>query len=145
MRREKRRTGLLLLMAALLVTAGFVLCGCGKPPAEDLEAYAKEHPEVKKQLEESAAMLGGDDMDVEIAFSGNDINATGTLTQTYEEETLESLVSTLDSYDGVIEGAAEEMIAKLEKDSEFTGIRLRIVVLNGDGSEVWKRDYINTQ
>ena len=137
----RAKAGLVLLAAALVMLSMLSFTACGEPKAENLEEYAAAHPEVQEQLEKSAASLGVDVMTVEIGITGNDIDATGTLNDTYGEETLESLIATIEGYGIVIENAARDMVTDLEKDTGFTGISFNIRILNGDGTEVWAEQY----
>lgn len=137
----RAKAGLVLLAAALVMLTMLSFTACGEPKAENLEEYAAAHPEVQEQLEKSAASLGVDVMTVEIGITGNDIDATGTLNDTYGEETLESLIATIEGYGIVIENAARDMVTDLEKDTGFTGISFNIRILNGDGTEVWAEQY----
>ncbi len=137
----RAKAGLVLLAAALVMLSMLSFTACGEPKAENLEEYAAAHPEVQEQLEKSAASLGVDVMTVEIGITGNDIDATGTLNDTYGEETLESLIATIKGYGIVIENAARDMVTDLEKDTGFTGISFNIRILNGDGTEVWAEQY----
>ena len=137
----RAKAGLVLLAAALVMLTMLSFTACGEPKAENLEEYAAAHPEVQEQLEKSAASLGVDVMTIEIGITGNDIDATGTLNDTYGEETLESLIATIEGYGIVIENAARDMVTDLEKDTGFTGISFNIRILNGDGTEVWAEQY----
>ena len=137
----RAKAGLVLLAAVLVMLSMLSFTACGEPKAENLEEYAAAHPEVQEKLENSAASLGVDVMTVEIGITGNDIDATGTLNDTYGEETLESLIATIEGYGIVIENAARDMVTDLEKDTGFTGISFNIRILNGDGTEVWAEQY----
>lgn len=121
------------LILSLVLSMSVVLTGCGGPST--LEEFVNSDAEAKQSLEE----LNTNDLAVEV--KENTIIYTYTYEQTFDSSVVSALSGTIESTLDDSSASFISMADTLEKESGIEEVTVKIIYLNGDGSEIFSKEY----
>ena len=130
--KKSSKTVLTALLLTLVLSMSVVLTGCG---TSTLEEYVNSNKEAKQSLE--AMSTGG--LNVEV--KDNTIIYTYTYEQTFDSSVVSALSGTIESTLDDSSASFISMADTLEKESGIEEVTVKIIYLNGDGSEIFSKEY----
>ena len=130
--KKSSKTVLTALILSLILSMSVVLTGCG---TSTLEEYVNSNKEAKQSLE--AMSTGG--LNVEV--KDNTIIYTYTYEQTFDPSVVSALSGTIESTLDDSSASFTSMADTLEKESGIEEVTVKIIYLNGDGSEIFSKEY----
>jgi len=121
------------LVLSLILSLSVVLTGCGGPAT--LEEYISSNEEAKQSLE--SMNTGG--LNVEV--KENTIIYTYQYEQTFDESVVNALSGQIESTLDSSSSSFTSMADTLEQESGVEEVSVKIIYLNGDGSEIFTKEY----
>lgn len=125
------------LIISVLFIVSLTLTGC-KGDKSDLEGYMNNNPTAKTNIEQTVSGMSTEDMETNISFEGNTVVVTETLNTTYSDRMAKKMKEMLEE---MPEDSFSGAIRDLEKTSGISGVNLKIVLKNGDGTDITERSY----
>lgn len=128
-----------LLLTAILIMAvsvSLLFGGCGSKVAATLEDLAAADSELTAAIEEKLTTPAGTESG--IAFSGDSFDITYTYKDQLEESAAKKLKAAFEKNSGSLAENCNKAISDMETQTGISGITGSIIVLNADGSEIWK-------
>lgn len=134
------------LMAALLVvSAAFVMSSCGKKEEEKkpttLEEFVNATEGATEELQEISESMSNEILDGSCDVKGNSIVLTLTMKETYDSKYFESFEEGFTDKMDEYKDRFTEVIEDMEKQSGIDGVDVQVIVLNGDGTEIYSETY----
>ena len=126
-----------LLLTAILIMAvsvSLLFGGCGSKVAATLEDLAAADSELTAAIEEKLTTPAGTESG--IAFSGDSFDIT--YKDQLEEDAVKKLKSAFDKNSDSLTKNCNKAISDMETQTGISGITGSVIVLNADGSEIWK-------
>jgi hypothetical protein len=120
------------LILSLVLSMSVVLTGCG---ASTLEEFVNSDAEAKQSLE----ALNTEELTVEV--KENTIIYTYTYEQTFDPSVVSALSGTIESTLDDSSASFISMADTLEKESGIEEVSVKVTYLNGDGSEIFSKEY----
>lgn len=130
-----------IIATLMIIAAAVAFAGCGENEPKTLEDYLTSNDEARQEVETAMKIQGGDDMDVNVSYSGNNILITSTLKTTYDTDMIDAVSKAFDSQKENLQTSVQESIRQIEESTEITGVSVDVVIKNGDGTEIWKNHY----
>lgn len=131
------------MLAVLMVaSAAVVLSSCGKKEKapETLEEYVKTSESATEELGKISDSIENELIDGTMAVEGNTIIITLKYKETYDQQYFDSMKEAMEGKVDDMKSSFEDTIADLEKQSGIDNIGLKLIVQNGDGSEIFSSD-----
>lgn len=131
------------MLAVLMVaSAAVVLSSCGKKEKapETLEEYVKTSESATEELGKISDSIENELLDGTMAVEGNTIIITLKYKETYDQQYFDSMKEAMEGKVDDMKSSFEDTIADLEKQSGIDNIGLKLIVQNGDGSEIFSSD-----
>lgn len=130
--KKSSKTVVTALILSLILSMSVVLTGCG---ASNLEEYVNSNNEAKQALES----MKTDALNVEV--KENTIIYTYTYEQTFDSSVVEALSGSIESTLDESSSSFTSMADTLEKESKIEEVTVKVIYLNGDGSEIFSKEY----
>lgn len=130
--KKNSKTVLIALILSLVLSMSVVLTGCG---ASTLEEFVNSDSETKQSLEE----LNTNGLAVEV--KGNTLTYTYTYEQTFDSSVVSALKGSIESTLDESSASFTSMADTLEKESKIEEVTVKVIYLNGDGSEIFSKEY----
>ncbi len=130
-----------MVVAVMMLLASLaMLSGCGK--AKTLEDYVNAEKDAKSQLEQLEKSISNSTMDVNLEIKEN----TMTMTLKMKEKLSKDMVATYkktfeDSFAKSDSNPISSMVQQLQKESGIKDASMKVLVLNGDDSEIFSHEY----
>ena len=131
-----------LLAVLMMVSAAAVMTSCGKKEKapENLEEYVKTSESATEELGKISDSIENELLDGTMAVEGNNLIITLKYKETYDEQYLDSMKEAMEGKVNELKSSFDDTIADLEKQSGVDNIGLKLIVQNGDGSEIFSSD-----
>ncbi len=126
--------------AIMMVAMSLAFAGCGSEPA-NLQEYMESNSDLQEELAESVEGLEDDSMAVKVYYEGNCMAISLKYKDTYTAEQIEIMKPSFEGFSDYFQSLADELIVEIEKETELTGVSVKIEVINGDGEEIWAEEY----
>lgn len=133
-----------ILIGLLMVSAVFTMASCGKKEEEKpatLEEYVNQSEDAAKELDEIGTAMENEILDGEVDVKDNAIVMTLKLKETYDSKVFDALseqfAKQIENYKDIF----DETLESIEKESGISGTELQVIVLNGDGEEIFSETY----
>ena len=133
-----------ILIGLLMVSAVFTMASCGKKEEEKpatLEEYVNQSEDAAKELDEIGTAMENEILDGEVDVKDNAIVMTLKLKETYDSKVFDALseqfAKQIENYKDIF----DETLDSIEKESGISGTELQVIVLNGDGEEIFSETY----
>ena len=133
-----------ILIGLLMVSAVFTMASCGKKEEEKpatLEEYVNQSEDATKELDEIGTAMENEILDGEVDVKDNAIVMTLKLKETYDSKVFDALseqfAKQIENYKDIF----DETLDSIEKESVISGTELQVIVLNGDGEEIFSETY----
>ena len=133
-----------ILIGLLMVSAVFTMASCGKKEEEKpatLEEYVNQSEDAAKELDEIGTAMENEILDGEVDVKDNSIVMTLKLKETYDSKVFDALseqfAKQIENYKDIF----DETLDSIEKESGISGTELQVIVLNGDGEEIFSETY----
>ena len=133
-----------ILIGLLMVSAVFTMASCGKKEEEKpatLEEYVNQSEDATKELDEIGTAMENEILDGEVDVKDNAIVMTLKLKETYDSKVFDALseqfAKQIENYKDIF----DETLESIEKESGISGTELQVIVLNGDGEEIFSETY----
>ena len=133
-----------ILIGLLIVSAVFTMASCGKKEEEKpatLEEYVNQSEDAAKELDEIGTAMENEILDGEVDVKDNSIVMTLKLKETYDSKVFDALseqfAKQIENYKDIF----DETLDSIEKESGISGTELQVIVLNGDGEEIFSETY----
>jgi len=133
-----------ILIGLLMVSAVFTTASCGKKEEEKpatLEEYVNQSEDAAKELDEIGTAMENEILDGEVDVKDNAIVMTLKLKETYDSKVFDALseqfAKQIENYKDIF----GETLDSIEKESGISGTELQVIVLNGDGEEIFSETY----
>ena len=133
MKKNKRITG---IIVAMLLVAMTVLAGCGSQPST-LEEYINSDSEAKETIESMSSEESG----LKVSVEDNVIVYTYTYGYTLDSSLLDAVATEIEKTIDSSASTFTTMVDALEEESGIDGITVKVVYLNGDGTEIISKEY----
>ncbi|MDO4485858.1 MAG: DUF4854 domain-containing protein [Bacillota bacterium] len=133
MKKNKRITG---IIVAMLLVAMTVLAGCGSQPST-LEEYINSDSEAKETIESMSSEESG----LNVTVEDNAIVYTYTYGDTLDSSLLDTVATEIEKTIDSSASTFTTMVDALEEESGIDGITVKVVYLNGDGTEIFSKEY----
>ncbi|MBR3146770.1 MAG: DUF4854 domain-containing protein [Eubacterium sp.] len=139
---SRRKIVSLILIAVLTVTSIAAVTSCKKEEKapETLEEYIEQSESAKEELKEISDSMSNDLLDGTIEVQGNDMIMTLKYKETYEESYFSDMKKAMEDKLDEYRSSFSDALSNVEKESGISDIGLKLVVLNGDGAEIYKAD-----
>ena len=139
---SRRKIVSLILIAVLTVTSIAAVTSCKKEEKapETLEEYIEQSDSAKEELKEISDSMSNDLLDGTIEVQGNDMIMTLKYKETYEESYFSDMKKAMEDKLDEYRSSFSDALSNVEKESGISDIGLKLVVLNGDGAEIYKAD-----
>ena len=122
------------LVISLLLSMMVLFTACGEPAT--LEEYMNKDGEVQQSIESM-----GESSNMDISVEGNTITYTYKYAQTYDSSVIPSMAKTMESTMNNMSSTFEKVAENLEEQTEIDDITVRVVYLNGDGTEIYSQNF----
>ncbi len=139
---SRRKIVSILLIAVLAVTSLAAVTSCKKEEKapETLEEYVEQSDSAKEELREISDSMSNDLLDGTMDVQGDDIVITLKFKETYEESYFEDMKKAMEDKLDEYKSTFSDTLSNIEKESGIDDIGLKMVVLNGDGAEIYNVD-----
>ena len=144
---KKRQIISVILIALLAVSSVCVMTSCGKKEEEKkpatLEEYMATADDADSELQKISESMSNEVVDGAVDVKENSIVMTLTMKEVYDSEYFDAFN---DSFADEMEGYSDrfsEIIDDMEKESGISGIDIQVIVLNGDGAEIYSDTFTN--
>lgn len=131
----------ILCIAASLAVGLALFCGCGKAEKQSLEEMVTQNPEMAKEIEKGLGDIDTEGVSPSLSYEKNTIVISLKYDKTYDEDDIEVLSGAFDENGEIFDAKCEEAIANIKSSTELKKVSIEIVVLNGDGAELWSKAY----
>ena len=124
-------------LVALLVCCVLVvmtMTSCGSPST--LEEYVADNSAAEESIESIASASG-----MEIEIKENTLTYIYKYTTTYTDEQVEYMKSAMDSALDNMSSTFESLGTQLEDETGISGIIIKVIYQNGDGSEILEKEF----
>ncbi len=129
--RKRNLSAAVILLSILLA---LMLAGCSQQPKTLADAINSD--EEARQTIESLNSDG-----LEVAIEENTVVYTYTYPETYAPEMVELIKPEAEKMLGNQASVFESLASTLEEETGISGIGVRVIYLNGDGSEIIRQDF----
>lgn len=141
----KKRMLAIITAVAMILAMTFVMTGCGGSDAPaDLESYMAENPEMAEEVDKAIAdeIDEDDGMSVKVSYEENCMIVDIAFDETFDAELVDAIGEEFekekdDFYDEEMDG----YIKDIEEEIGVTGITVKYVIINGDGSTIWEQEF----
>lgn len=141
----KKRMLAIITAVAMILAMSFVMTGCGGSDAPaDLESYMAENPEMAEEVDKAIAdeIDEDDGMSVKVSYEENCMIVDIAFDETFDAELVDAIGEEFekekdDFYDEEMDG----YIKDIEEEIGVTGITVKYVIINGDGSTIWEQEF----
>ena len=139
---KSRRIISLVLIVSLLITSVAALSSCKKKEEEPktLEDYVERSESAQEELNQISDSMSNDLMDGKMDVSGDDIIITLTFKKTYEEKYFDDMKKAMEEKLDDYKSTFNDALSDIEKNSGIEDAGLKLIVLNGDGQEIYSVD-----
>lgn len=127
-----------LLMLAIMVIS--LLAGCASKP-KTLEEYIEKDEDAKAELDQIAKSMSSDQSEGSIDVKENTVTITLTLKETYESDYLEAIKKSFENAVEANKSVLADQIASLEDKAEIDDASMVVLIKNGDGTEIVKKEF----
>ncbi|MGN0658710.1 MAG: DUF4854 domain-containing protein [Emergencia sp.] len=136
---KKKLTKILTLtfVLAMVFSVTVTLTGCGEPST--LEEYINSDADAKEAIESMNSSTDEGGMTVEV--KGNSIIYTYQFADTIEADLLDDVKAQFEQYMESAGSTFENIASTMEEESGIDGITVKVIYLNGDGSEIYSKEY----
>ena len=130
----------MIVAVIMLLASVAMLSGCGK--AKTLEDYVNGEKDAKSQLEEVEKASSNSMMDVKIDIKENTITMTIKMKETLSKDMMEIYKKSFaESYGKKENNPISPIITQLQKDSGIEDATMKLLILNGDDTEIFSQEY----
>lgn len=136
MKKKESKVLALILMLAMVMSVSMLMTSCGSDPST-LEEYVAQDSDLQEQLDSLADSQEG--MAVEI--KDNQIIYTYTYPQQIDEDVLDDVKAQFESAMESTASTFEGIASSCEEETGISGITVKVVYLNNDGSEIYSSEY----
>lgn len=136
MKKKESKVLALILMLAMVMSVSMLMTSCGSDPST-LEEYVAQDSDLQEQLDSLADSQEG--MAVEI--KDNQIIYTYTYPQQIDEDVLDDVKAQFESAMESTASTFEGIASSCEEETGISGITVKVVYLNNDGSEIYSNEY----
>ena len=143
-----KNRAVLFLLISVMCSLVFCLAGCGSQSKETsnetmtLEKYVADNPETKDQLEKQLEDSSNDATIYDVEFEGNCMVITGTISIQYSED---DIAATEKYFDSLSQQNADLQIDLIEESTGLTGLTVRYIFLDAEGTEVFSKEYSKSE
>lgn len=139
---NRRKIVSLILIAVLVITAAAAVTSCKKEEKapETLEEYVEQSDSAKEELNEISNSMSNDLLDGTMEVKGNDMIITLKYKETYDESYFDAMKKAMEDKLDEYRSTFSDALSNLEKESGIENVGLKMVVLNGDGAEIYSVD-----
>lgn len=130
----KKPSRLWIALLSVLAVCALAFAGCAKAPAT-LEEFINSNDDIKAQYED----LNSENLNVSI--EGNTLTYTYFYEDTYSNEMLDLVKTEADSILEKQASTFETVSDTLERQSGIEGITVQVVYINGDGTEIIRKEF----
>ncbi|MDO4545636.1 MAG: DUF4854 domain-containing protein [Bacillota bacterium] len=138
MKKFTSKTLTMSLVIAMLLAVLMAFSGCGGQPA-NLEEYIEGNAEAQEQIEK--AQETAENSGLELTIEENTILYTHQYPTTYEPDVAAAMSAQLEESFASFESMFTSLSDQMKEETGIDDIVVRVLVLNGDGSEMYSVDY----
>lgn len=136
----KSRITTLALVVVAMCAALVLAVGCGSGSTKTLESYFKSNQSEWNTAVDQIKASGGDILDVDMSVSGNKISQIMTYKQTFPEDAVAVMKSSLEGQAENLKSTVATQIAAMEKETGISGITWYFDYRNGDGKSIFSME-----
>lgn len=123
-----------IVISTLILALMLAFAGCGSPST--IQEYIESNDEAQQQIEDTEKSSGCD-----IDIKGNAITVTYTYDETYSKDEVKTIKKQMEKLVPDIADSLEDSISDIKEESGIEDITMTIVFLNGDGSEIYSKEF----
>lgn len=133
MRRDKFISGIII---AMMLAMTIMFSGCGSQPST-LEEYIDSNEDAKATLESMSSGSKG----LDVTVDDNTIIYTYTYSDTLDSSVIDAIADELEKTIDKSSSTFTTLADTMEEETKIEGISVKVVYLNGDGSEIFSKEY----
>lgn len=126
------------LVISMMFILSVALMGCGSASKASLESYMNDNPKAKTDIEKTISGMNDEEMTTDIEFEKNTIIITETLNTEYSDKIVKKME---EAFKEMPESSFTESIEQVENLSGIEGIKIKLVLKNGNGEPILEREY----
>lgn len=133
-----------ILIGILMVSCVFAMSSCGKKEEEkpaNLEEYVSQSEEAAEELDEIGESMTNEILDGEVDVKDNSIVMTLKLKETYKSKDFSKISDQFADQMENYKDLFTDTIDSIENESGIKGAEIQVIVLNGDGEEIFSDTY----
>ncbi len=138
---KRNRTIKVLCLMVAMIVAAMALCACGEKEALSLEDMISENPQMAKDIEKNLGTIATEGVSPSLSYEGNTVLISLKYDKTYKDDDVEILTKAFEENGDVFDAGCEEAVENIKASTELSDITIKILVLNGDDTELWTKSY----
>ena len=123
------------IILTLIMAMAIMFSGCGSEPAT-LEDYINSDSEAQEMIDSMGSTSG-----MSIDVTDNTLTYTYAYDQTFDDATKELMSTELENAMSSMGSTFESLVDTLEEGSEISGITVRVVYTDAEGTELYSAEY----
>ena len=139
---KSKRIVSVVLICVMMVTSFAALTSCKKKEEKPktLEEFVEKSDSAKEELSQISDSMSNDLMDGTMEVVGDDIIIKLTFKETYDEKYFDEMSKAMEEKLDDYKETFNDALSEIEKNSGIEDIGLKMVVLNGDGQDIYSVD-----
>ena len=133
-----------ILIGLLMVSSVFLMSSCGKKEEEkpaNLEEYVSQSEDAAEELDEIGESMTNEILDGEVDVKDNSIVMTLKLKETYKSKDFSKISDQFAEQMENYRDLFTDTLDSVESESGIKGAEIQVIVLNGDGEEIFSDTY----
>lgn len=123
-----------IVISALILALMLAFAGCGGPST--IQEYIESSDEAQQQISDTEKSSGCD-----IDVKDNAMTVTYKYDETYSKDQVKAIKKEMEKLVPDMAGDLEDSISDIKEESGIEDITMTIVFLNGDGSEIYSKEF----
>ena len=129
-----KKVSVKIIVSALILALMLAFAGCGGPST--IEEYVNSSEEAQKEIADIEKSS-----DIQVDIKDNTITFTYKMDQTYTKDQVKAIKKEMEKQLPDMEKSLDSSIKELKDDSGIDDITMSMKFLNGDGSEIYAKDF----
>ena len=139
---KSRKIVSLVLIAVLMVSSVVAMKSCKKKEEapKTLQEYVERSESAQEELSQIGDSMSNELLDGKVEVVDDDIIFKMTFKQTYEEKYFDDMKKAMEGKVDEYKETFNDALSDIEKNSGIEDVGLKMIVLNGDGQEIYSVD-----
>lgn len=129
----------LCLTVALMIGA-LAFAGCGQKTLT-LEEMVAQNPDMGKEISKGLGDISVKGVSPKLSYKKNTIIISLVYDKTFKEKDVKIMTKAFEKNDDAFDDVCTKAIANIKKSTDLQTVKIKIQVLDGEGTELWKKTY----